>query len=48
MSAIETDYRWNKDFRDYVDKYATKHGITVEEALTHAEVREVWRYYTEL
>ena len=48
MPPIQSDYKWNKDFRDYVDKFAAKHEITVEEALTHAEVREAWRYYTEL
>lgn len=48
MTPIENDYKWNKNFREYVDKYAKNREITVKEALTHAEVREVWRYYTEL
>ena len=48
MPPIENDYRWNKDFREYVDKYAEHHGITVKEALSHEDVRQSWRYYTEL
>lgn len=45
---IENEYRHNKRFRDYVDKYSDKHGITVEEALKHEIVRQVWLQYTEV
>ena len=48
MKPIENDYKWLKEFRDYVDKFAKNREITIEEALTHAEVRQAWRYYTEL
>lgn len=40
-------YETNKDFKDYVDKYAKKNHITPEEALTHATVREAYKYYRE-
>lgn len=45
---IEREYRFNKNFRRYVDKYAEKHGITAEEALKHEIVRQVWLQYTEV
>lgn len=48
MKPIENDYKWLKDFREYVDKFAQQHDITPEEALEHEVVRQVWRYYTEL
>lgn len=38
-------YKTNKDFRVYVDKYCQKHKCTVEEALTHALVKEVEKAY---
>ena len=38
-------YESNSKFRDYVDKYSRDHRITVEEALTHAMVRQVYLYY---
>lgn len=29
-------YETNKDFKAYIDKYCAKHGIGVDEALTHS------------
>lgn len=40
-------YNTNPDFKDYVDKYCTKHQIGVEEALEHKLVKEVSEYYKE-
>ena len=48
MTPIQNDYKWLKNFREYVDKYAKQHDITPEEALEHEVVRRAWRYYTEL
>lgn len=48
MTLVENDYCWNQNFREYVDKFAQRHGITPEEALEHEVVRSAWRYYTEL
>ena len=48
MKPIENDYKWLKDFREYVDKFAKQHDITPEEALEYEVVRQAWRYYTEL
>ena len=33
-------YRTNKDFKEYVDKYMTKHNKTLADALTDIIVRE--------
>lgn len=40
-------YDTNSDFKDYVDKYCTKHQLTVEVALEHKLVKEVAKYYKE-
>ena len=40
-------YNSNKNFKDFVDKYCTKHEISVEEALKHFIVREVEKTYKE-
>lgn len=45
---IENEYRHNKRFRDYVEQYAAKHGITAEEALKHENVRRKFLMYTEV
>ena len=45
-------YESNKDFKEYVDRYSQKYyrgsSISVEEALQHAQVIEVAKYYKEL
>ena len=33
------------DFKEYVDKYATSNNITVDEALTHAIVKNYLEWY---
>lgn len=35
----------NKDFKEYVDKYARDNKISVGEALTHAIIREIYHFY---
>ena len=40
-------YDINEDFKAYVDKYANKHHLTVDEALTHSLVRAAYMYYRE-
>lgn len=34
-------YKSNSEFKEYVDRYAEKHGISVEKALTHLIVQIV-------
>lgn len=45
---MENEYRHNKRFRDYVNKYAAIHRITAEEALKHKIIRQVFLMYTEV
>lgn len=45
---IHNEYKYNKSFRDYVDKYCKTYRVTVEEALKHAVVRQAYLYYTEV
>lgn len=45
---IENEYRHNAAFRRYVDRYCEKHEITVEEALKHQTVKDVFHYYREV
>lgn len=34
-------YRTNEHFREIVDKYCVTHGVTVEEALKHAIIKQI-------
>jgi hypothetical protein len=43
--TIKTYYFSNERFRAYVDRYSVKHAVDVDTALTHAGVREVYKYY---
>lgn len=45
---MQDEYMNNSRFRDYVDKYCKTYGYTVDEALTHELVRQVYLYYTEV
>lgn len=40
-------YAHNADFKRYVDRYCTKHRISVEQALQHYLVQMVGRQYKE-
>lgn len=44
---IKNEYRHNKSFREYVDRYSNQCGISVDEALKHELVRQVYLYYTD-
>jgi hypothetical protein len=49
MNVLNANELYNKceDFKEYVDKYSTKHKISVQEALTHKLVQEVGKNYKE-
>lgn len=38
-------YETNLDFRLYVDRYCVQHNVSVDEALTHELVKEVYNFY---
>ena len=40
-------YAENEDFRRYVDRYCTKHRVSVDEALQHYLVQMAGRMYKE-
>lgn len=46
-TLMENEYRFNLDFRRYVDRYCNTHGKTVKEALTHEMVRQAYLMYTD-
>ena len=43
----KTLYENNKNFKQYVDKYANQRRLTIDEALEHALVKEVGKCYEE-
>ena len=45
MISTKAVYDSNKEFHDYVDRYARERRILVLEALTHKMVEEVADYY---
>lgn len=45
---LENEYRHNKEFRDYVDKYCESRKVTVEEALQHEIVRQKFLMNTDV
>lgn len=45
---LENEYRFNRRFRYYVDRYCAQRGIEVKEALSHEIVRQVYLQYTEV
>ena len=49
MNVLNANDLYNKceDFKEYVDKYSTKHKISVNEAFTHKLVQEVAKMYKE-
>ncbi len=40
-------YEKNFNFREYVDRYCVQHKVTVDEALTHALVKDVAAFYSQ-
>ena len=40
-------YNSNTDFKEYVERYCKKHKCTVEEALKHKIVEDVYEQYKE-
>ncbi|MCM1122534.1 MAG: hypothetical protein NC416_08125 [Eubacterium sp.] len=47
-NQIRNEYRYNKKFRDYVDKYCMRHGMSVKEALEQRPVKQSYLYNTEV
>lgn len=45
---VENEYRHNRLFRDYVDKYCEEKGITPDEAMGLDEIRRACLHYTDV
>lgn len=45
MAYVTEFYRTNKDFKEWVDKYAKKHRMLPENCFNHALVIETYLYY---
>ncbi len=45
INLIKNEYRYNSNFRKYVDEYCNKNRCTVDEAFTNENVKRMfWRY----
>lgn len=45
---LENEYRFNKRFREYVDKYCAEKGITVDQAFEDETVKGEFLRYSEV
>ena len=48
MSLIQNEYRYNANFRKYVDEYCASNGCTPEEAFKDDQVKRKFYMYTEV
>ena len=45
INLIKNEYRYNSNFRKYVDEYCNKNRCPVDEAFTNENVKRMfWRY----
>lgn len=42
------EYKFNKEFRDYVDRYSRLNKVSVEEALQHGFIKAMYLRYTDV
>lgn len=45
---MHNEYKFNKKFRDYVDKYCKQNKCSIEESFGSAEVRRAYQQYREV
>lgn len=48
QKMIETEYMFNKNFRNFVDEYCRENGCTVEKAMSQEEVERAYLYHREV
>lgn len=48
MNLLQNEYRYNKNFRKYVDEYCDKNGCTVDEAFNDTHIKQIFWRYTEV
>lgn len=48
MNMIKNEYKFNSDFREYVDEYCEKHECTLEDAFNDEDIKQIFWKYTEV
>lgn len=48
MNLMMNEYRYNANFRKYVDEYCNNNKCSVEEALNDSNVKQMFWRYTEV
>jgi len=45
MDLVKNEYKYNPNFRKYVDEYCNKNKCTLDEALVNEDIKRMfWRY----
>lgn len=45
MDLMKNEYRYNSNFRKFVDEYCKKNKLSIKEAFDKSDVRKMfWRY----
>lgn len=47
-NLMKNEYRYNSNFRKFVDEYCNNNRCTVDEAFCSEEIKKVFWIYTEL
>lgn len=45
---IHNEYKYNQNFKKYVDEYCDKNGCTVNEAFKNEDIKRMFWRYTEV
>lgn len=48
MNLMRNEYKYNTNFRKYVDKYCIDSGCDLEEAFKSEQVKQMFWKYTEI
>lgn len=48
MNMIENEYKFNSDFKKYVDEYCENHECTLEDAFNDDDIKQIFWKYTEV
>lgn len=47
-SMMKSEYKFNKNFRKYVDEYCEKNGCTKEDAFNKKDIRQMFWMHTDI
>ena len=48
MNLICNEYKFNKNFKNFVDEYCKKNGCTREDAFKDEQIKRIFWRYTEV